>query len=87
MTGIDQIASIGTGLIAANRKCHGISTQIIGHIKNVRIPFNVDIGVGDVIVPGAKTRTIETQLDDFRVSEIMTYPLESAVDEKLDAVL
>ena len=35
-------------------KASGISTQITGYIKNVRVPFNVDIGVGDVIVPNAQ---------------------------------
>lgn len=43
--------------ISPQRKYHGISTQIIGKIKNVRVPFNVDIGVGDVIVPRAEQRT------------------------------
>lgn len=39
--------------ISPQRKYHGISTQIIAQIKNVRVPFNVDIGVGDIIVPRA----------------------------------
>ena len=43
-----------TGPIALQRKYHGVSTQITGHIKNVRVPFNVDVGVGDVIVPKAQ---------------------------------
>ena len=73
--------------IAANRKYHGVSTQITGYIKNVRVPFSVDIGVGDVIVPSAKERTIRTQLDDFEAPEIMTYSLESTIAEKLDAIL
>ena len=69
------------------RKYHGISTQIIAQIKNVRVPFNVDIGVGDVIVPRAEERKINTQLSDFEVLVIMTYSLESTVAEKLDAIL
>ncbi len=73
--------------IAANRKYHGVSTQITGYIKNIRVPFSVDIGVGDVIVPSAKARTIKTQLDDFEAPEIMTYSVESTIAEKLDAIL
>ena len=46
--------------ISPQRKYHGISTQIIGQIKNVRVPFNVDIGVGDIIVPKAEQRKINT---------------------------
>ena len=88
-TGNDFITfkALPTEPIAANRKYHGISTQITGYIKNVRVPFSVDIGVGDVIVPNATERTIKTQLDDFDAPEIMTYSLESTIAEKLDAIL
>ena len=88
-TGNDFVTfnAIPTEPIAVNRKYHGISTQITGHIKNVRVPFNVDIGVGDVIVPKAKARTIKTQLDGFTAPEIMTYSLESTIAEKFDAIL
>jgi hypothetical protein len=51
--------------ISPQRKYHGISTQIIAQIKNVRIPFNVDIGVGDIIIPRAKERRINTQLPEI----------------------
>ncbi len=73
--------------ISPQRKYHGISTQIIGQIKNVRVPFNVDIGVGDIIVPRAEARTINTQLPDFEAPIIKTYSLESTIAEKFDAIL
>ena len=73
--------------ISPQRKYHGISAQIIGQIKNVRVPFNVDIGVGDVIVPKAEQRTIHTQLPDFEAPVIKTYSLESTIAEKFDAIL
>ena len=73
--------------IAIQRKYHGISTQITGYIKNVRVPFNVDIGVGDVIVPNAQRRNIQTQLDGYEKPEILTYSLESTIAEKFDAIL
>lgn len=88
-TGNDFITfkAIPTEPIAANRKYHGVSTQITGYIKKIRVPFNVDVGVGDVIVPKAQTRTIKTQLENFEAPEIMTYSLESTIAEKLDAIL
>ena len=88
-TGNDYIEMTAKGFekISPQRKYHGISTQIIGKIKNVRVPFNVDIGVGDVIVPCAEERTIHTQLPDFEAPVIMTYSLESTVAEKFDAIL
>ncbi len=73
--------------IAIQRKYHGISTQITGYIKNVRVPFNVDIGVGDVIVPKAQRRSIQTQLEGYTKPEILTYSLESTIAEKFDAIL
>ena len=73
--------------IAVQRKYHGVSTQITGYIKNVRVPFNVDIGVGDVIVPDAQRRNIQTQLEGYDKPEILTYSLESTIAEKFDAIL
>ena len=88
-TGNDYIEMSAKGFeeISPQRKYHGISTQIVGKIKNVRVPFNVDIGVGDVIVPRAEQRTIHTQLPDFEAPVIMTYSLESTIAEKFDAIL
>ena len=73
--------------IALHRKYHGVSIQITGYIKNVRVPFNIDIGAGDVIVPEAQLRRIRPQLDGFSEPEIWTYSLESTVAEKFDAIL
>ncbi len=73
--------------ISPQRKYRGISAQIIAQIKNVRVPFNVDIGVGDVIVPCAEERAINTQLPDFEAPVIKTYSLESTIAEKFDAIL
>lgn len=96
---IEKIISIDTGNsyikmtasgfeeISLQRRYKGISLQIICKIKNVRVPFNLDISVGDIIVPKAEKRKINTQLPDFEVSEISTYSLESTIAEKFDAVL
>lgn len=88
-TGNDFITfkSTKTEPIALQRKYHGVSTQITGYIKNVRVPFNVDIGVGDVIIPHPEKRTIHTQLEGYEKPEILTYSLESTIAEKLDAIL
>lgn len=88
-TGNDYIEMTTNGFeeISPQRKYKGISTQIVGKIKNVRVPFNIDIGVGDVIVPKAEIRKINTQLPDFEIPEIHTYSLESTIAEKFDAIL
>lgn len=88
-TGNDYIEMTAKGFekISPQRKYHGISTQIMGQIKNVRVPFNVDIGVGDIIIPCAMERAIHTQLPDFEEPVIKTYSLESTIAEKFDAIL
>lgn len=88
-TGNDFVTfkSTKTEPIALQRKYRGISTQIIGYIKNIRVPFNVDIGVGDVIIPHPEKRKIQTQLNGYENPEIMTYSLESTIAEKFDAIL
>jgi len=88
-TGNDYIFMTAKGFeeISPQRKYQGVSAQIIGQIKNVRVPFNVDIGVGDVIIPQAEQRTINTQLPDFEAPVIKTYSIESTIAEKFDAIL
>ncbi|MDL2225053.1 nucleotidyl transferase AbiEii/AbiGii toxin family protein [Eubacteriales bacterium OttesenSCG-928-M02] len=73
--------------ISPQRKYKGISAQITGKIKNVQVPFNIDIGIGDVIVPKAEQRLIHTQLPTFEAPKIYTYSLESTIAEKFDAIL
>ena len=85
--GYIEMTARGFEEISPQRKYHGISAQIIGRIKNVRVPFNVDIGVGDVIIPKAEQREIQTQLPGFDCPVIKTYSLESTIAEKFDAIL
>ena len=95
---IDEILKVPTGNdyiemtasrfeeISPQRKYHGISAQIIGKIKNVRVPFNIDMGIGDVIVPHAMEQKIQTQLPNFEAPVIFTYSLESTIAEKFNAI-
>lgn len=73
--------------IAVHRKYKGVSFQLIGKIKNTKSPFNVDIGIGDVIVPNSVKRKIPAILPGFSQPEINTYSLQSTIAEKLDAIL
>lgn len=43
--------------------------------------------MGDIIVPCAEKRTINTQFPDFEAPVIKTYSLESTIAEKFDAIL
>ena len=88
-TGLNEIVVLEPGKcnpIITQREYHGVSSQITGKIKKVRMSFSVDIGVGDVIVPKPEKRIIQTQLKGYEMPAIYTYSLESTIAEKLDAV-
>lgn len=73
--------------ITPEKKYPGVGIKLMGHIKNVRVPFSVDIGVDDVIIPGAVKRNVITRLEGFREPNIYTYSIESTIAEKFDAIL
>jgi predicted nucleotidyltransferase component of viral defense system len=96
---IKEILSINTGndfvnfeikgveSIAEQREYNGIRIKVIGILKNTRTPFDVDFGVGDVVIPHPEERRIPVQLDGFKEPEVLTYSLESTIAEKWDAII
>lgn len=73
--------------IAVAKKYAGIGASLVARIKNTKTPFNIDFGVGDVIVPKQEKRKIPTQLKDFTAPMVNTYSLETTIAEKIDAIL
>lgn len=73
--------------ISVDKKYSGVKTHFMGHINNVRIPFSIDVGIDDVIVPAPVKRKIITRLPDFESPDVYTYSLESTIAEKFDAIL
>ena len=81
------IEVLGTETISVDKKYPGIKTSFMGSIGKVRIPFSIDVGIDDVIVPDPIKRMIITRLPDFVSPEVYTYSLESTIAEKFDAIL
>lgn len=77
----------GIAPIAITKKYAGIGVSLVARIKNTKTPFGIDFGVGDVIVPKQEKRKIPTQLDGFTAPTVNTYSLETAIAEKIDAIL
>lgn len=77
----------GTEHITLEKKYPGVKTKLVGRIKNIRVPFSIDVGIDDVIVPEAVVRHLAVRLEGFTSPEICTYSLESTIAEKLDAIL
>ncbi len=84
--GVAILTAKKTERISLQREYPGFSTQIIGGIKNVRVPFDIDVGIGDIIVPDPQKHLIKTQLEGFDAPEVLTYSIESTIAEKLDAI-
>ncbi|WP_026834898.1 nucleotidyl transferase AbiEii/AbiGii toxin family protein [Eubacterium xylanophilum] len=81
------IEVLGTETISVDKKYPGVKTSFMGSIGKVRIPFSIDVGIDDVIVPDPIKRMIITRLPDFVSPEVYTYSLESTIAEKFDAIL
>jgi predicted nucleotidyltransferase component of viral defense system len=96
---IDAILDVDTGndfitleagnyeTILPRQRYEGVSFLLTGRIANTRTPFNVDIAVGDIVIPKPATRIIPAQLEDFSGPKVVTYSLESVIAEKFDAIL
>lgn len=82
-----KIEVVNAGIITPDKEYQGVSVKFIGRIKQVKIPFSIDIGMNDVIVPKAVKRCIKTRLTDFEAPKVYTYSLESTIAEKFDAIL
>ena len=67
--------------IAVAKKYAGIGASMIAYIKNTRTPFDIDFGVGDIIVPKQEKRKIPTQLDDFD-GEMLTEALRQTFSNR-----
>ena len=57
------------------KKYHGIRIYLMGSIGRVKIPFSIDLGVGDVVVPSPVERTLPVLLPEFEEPKILTYSL------------
>jgi predicted nucleotidyltransferase component of viral defense system len=88
-TGNDFIALevLKSSPISVEKKYPGVKTAFMARIGKIRIPFSIDVGIDDIIVPGPTLRTIATRLPEFDSPKVLTYSLESTIAEKLDAIL
>lgn len=73
--------------ISEFKEYSGVRVNLIGIIGRTRIPFSIDFGVGDIIVPSPVERTLPVLLPGFEQPKIFTYSLESTIAEKVDAII
>lgn len=64
----------------------GVRVRLAARLAEARIPVQVDVGFGDAVVPGPTWQVYPTLLD-HQPPQILVYPREVVVAEKLDAML
>jgi hypothetical protein len=79
-------ASIKTSEIREDERYGGIRATFLGHLERARINMQVDIGLGDVVTPGI-VDVAYPALFDLPAPELSGYPVETAIAEKLHAIV
>ena len=72
--------------IRQDQEYGGLRARIQGRLGQVRLPLQVDIGFGDAISPERVEQDYPTLLD-LPVPRIWTYPRETLIAEKLEAMV
>jgi len=80
------MACIRIGRIRDEEAYEGVRVLLEARLGNVRIPLQVDVGLGDVIVQGPEELEFPTLLE-FPAPKLHAYPKESVVAEKFEAVV
>ena len=78
-------ASVKATRIKEDADYEGVRVQFKAILAGARIPMQIDIGFGDVIVPQA-TRIEYPTLLEFPAPVLQAYPKETVVAEKLEAL-
>jgi hypothetical protein len=78
--------SVRAGAIRENAAYEGVRVTLEARLGKARIPLQVDIGFGDVITPKAIDTAFPVLLD-FPVPHLSTYPKETVVAEKFEAMV
>ena len=64
----------------------GYRFKLIAKLRNLRIPFGVDISTGDIITPRAIEYNYKTILENDNIN-LYTYNYETIIAEKLETIL
>lgn len=72
--------------IRAQDEYAGTRVNLLAHCGSARLPLQIDIGLGDPVWPRPR-RSDYPALLDFPAPEVLTYPREAVVAEKLEAMI
>lgn len=74
-------------VIRAGNEFTGVRVELQARLTEARIPMQIDVGFGDPITPAPIWTAFPTILADHARPEILAYPRETVVAEKLDAMI
>jgi len=78
--------SVSVQAIREDNVYDGLRVRLLATLGSARIPLQVDVGFGDVITPAPRELAFGPLLD-LPAPVLRTYPAETVVAEKLDAIL
>src|ERR1035438_7901751 len=70
--------------IKEEQQYEGVRIKFLAHLQNVRIPIQIDIGLGDAVNPDLLDYPT---LLPMPAPRIQAYPMNSVIDEKLEAIV
>lgn len=82
-----DVATLDTQEIAVNKEYHGVRVIVLARLDTIKQPVSMDIGFGDIIVPGAISLDYPMLLDAMPEVNVMAYSLETVVAEKFQAMI
>jgi predicted nucleotidyltransferase component of viral defense system len=86
--GLDfDVASVTATLIREPDEYQGVRIHLEATLDAARIRMQIDIGLGDVVTPPARSATLSSILPDFAGPKVKVYPPETIVSEKLHAMV
>ncbi len=81
-----DLGSLDVIPITEFKKYHGVNVSIKAYLDKTEVPISIDIGLGDIIVPG-KTKMYFPVLLDDEAPQVYAYSLASSVAEKFEAIV
>lgn len=81
-----DVESLKAERIRADQLYDGVRVSALAFVGSARVPVQIDIGFGDAVTPGLDERDYPTLLD-MPAPHLRTYPRETVVAEKLEAIV
>ncbi len=81
-----DITSLVGQVIKEDADYSGVRVTFLALLENARVPMQIDIGFGDVVVPDAALTEYPTILE-FSAPQLRVYPRETVVAEKFEVMV